>query len=37
MSIALINSACPEQNFVLSQLPTTVGRQTRAAVHLDRG
>ena len=35
MCIALINSACPEQKFVLSQLPATVGRQTRAAVRLD--
>jgi pSer/pThr/pTyr-binding forkhead associated (FHA) protein len=35
MSIALINSACPEQKFVLSQLPATVGRQARAAVRLE--
>jgi pSer/pThr/pTyr-binding forkhead associated (FHA) protein len=35
MCIALINAACPEQRFVLSQFPATVGRQPRAAVHLD--
>ena len=35
MCIALINSACPEQKFVLGQLPATVGRQPRAAVRLD--
>lgn len=35
MCVHLINSACPEQKFVLSQLPATVGRQPRAAVRLD--
>jgi len=35
MNIALINSACPEQAFVLHQLPATVGRQPRAAIRLE--
>jgi len=35
MCIALINAACPEQKFVLNQLPATIGRQPRAAVRLD--
>ena len=35
MCINLINTACPEQKFVLNQLPATIGRQTRAAVRLD--
>lgn len=35
MCIALINSACPEQKFIISQLPATIGRQPRAAVRLD--
>jgi len=35
MCIALINVACPQQKYLLDQLPATVGRQPRAAVRLD--
>ena len=35
MGIALVNTDCPEQKFVLSQLPATIGRQPRAAVRLE--
>jgi ABC transport system ATP-binding/permease protein len=35
MSVALINSARPEQRFLLRQLPATIGRQARAAIHLE--
>jgi len=35
MCIALINSVCPEQRFVINQLPATVGRQPRAAIRLE--
>lgn len=35
MCINLINAVCPEQKFVLSQLPASIGRQPRAVVRLD--
>ena len=35
MCINLINAACPEQKFIISQLPATIGRQPRAAVRLE--
>ncbi len=35
MCIALVNTTCPEQKFVISQFPATIGRQPRAAVRLD--
>ena len=35
MSIALINAACPEQKFIINQLPASIGRQSRAAIRLD--
>lgn len=35
MCITLINSACPEQKFVLNRLPATVGRQPRAEIRLE--
>ncbi len=35
MGIALVNSACPDQKFVINKLPASVGRQPRAAVRLE--